>query len=180
MPPLDLGQGAGLVRLRRALVAGDLVLADALWAELLKAMRPFGARGRGQLADCFEACAALKQALGKDVEAQRFRHRAASARKEPGELQRHASRQANGGSGWDNHAWLRLQADEVGGPNPEAMASARAALEKQEAQGRRRKRALWVGAGAFAGLWIWVITGLPAWFMVPLGALVGWRWSGKS
>src|SRR5580704_5943804 len=75
LPPSGMILGPGLARLRRALANQDLMKAEELWTELLRSVQPLGARGRGQLADCFEAFANLKEALGKPQEAERFRGR---------------------------------------------------------------------------------------------------------
>lgn len=86
LPPAGAADPAALERLRACLGSGDGEGAEAAWERILAAMRPLGAEGRRQLAEAFEACAALKARLGKTEEARRLRQRAASARKDPGQL----------------------------------------------------------------------------------------------
>jgi hypothetical protein len=171
--------GPGLARLRRALANQELGRADELWSELLRTVQPLGAKGRQQLADCFEAFASLKEALGKPVEAERFRRRAATARKDPSELQRHGSGDA-ANPGWDNHAWVRLQAGELSQAAEDAIQKVHVELEIAETRGYRRALLLALGFGALVGLWVGALTRLPMAVLALLGAVVGIFWARKK
>jgi hypothetical protein len=171
--------GPGLARLRRALVDRDLMRAEELWAELLRSVQPLGALGRGQLADCFEAFANLKEAMGKPQEAERFRGRAVTARKDPSELARHGAGGA-AASGWDTHAWVRLQSGEVSEAAQQAIHEVREQLERAEARGYRQSVLLALCAGAIIGLWVGAITRLPMSVLAVSGALLGCLWARKK
>lgn len=178
LPPLDMIQGPGLANLRRALADRDLVRAEELWENVLGALQPLGPRGRAHLSECFDACAAVKEALGKSAEAAILRRRAVTARKDPSELTRGGGNRPRT-SGWDQSTWLRLQSEE-GGARPQAeIDKAFAELEAAEARSRRKVRIVAVAAGGFGGLWLSVVTGIPAWFMVLFGAGMGWIWVRK-
>jgi hypothetical protein len=169
MPPEGLMQGPGLIALRRALADGDFGAAEGLWAALLQTVLPLGPLGRNQVADCFEAYACLKDALGKPKEAERFRRRALSVRKDPMVLNRRAalgSRKIWGG----RPAW------ESDGPSPEVLQRVNAQLDREEVLGRRRKVALILGTSGIVGLGLASFTGLPTLSMLLLGLCVGWLW----
>jgi len=175
MPPKGAVSAEVAGSLRRTLMAQDLSGAELLWAQVLSTLRPLGPEGRRQLAASLEACAALKDALGKQVEAQRLRQRAATARKDPQELQRKQAGLPQGGAvGWDNHAWLRLQADEDSPDRQAAIARVRAEMEQAEAFSKRRNRALQVGALSLVGLAGGSAMGLPALATGVFGAGLGW------
>lgn len=161
--------------LRRTLMNEDLSGAERLWTQVLSTMRPLGPQGRAQLAASLEACAALKDAVGKDGEAQRLRQRAATARKDPQELHRKQGAAAAGaGLGWDNHAWVRLQADTESPDRQAAIAAVRAEMDQQEARSERTKRACQVGALSIFGLAGGSALGLPVLATGAVGAGLGW------
>lgn len=135
-----------------------------------------GAIGRAQLADCFEAWARLKEALGRKDEAERFLRRSLSARKDPAVLNRHETGARGRGAGWDSHAWVLRQAGEAGGPATEAIRKAYLQLELDEAKARRWKVFLALGGGGLSGLWFAVVTGLPMGLLALMGGFTGWLW----
>jgi hypothetical protein len=153
-----------------------LELADELWAALLRTVQPLGAIGRAQLADCFEACARLKEALGKKEEAERFQRRSQSARKDPAALNRRESGGQGRSAGWDSHAWVLRQAGEAGAPATEAIRKAYLQLELDELKARRWRITLALGGGGLAGLWFAVVTGLPLGLLTLMGGFTGWLW----
>lgn len=173
-PPVDLGQAPGLARLKRALLKGDLPEAESLWLALLRTLRPLGSHGREQLAACFQAMACLELAMGKPDEASRFHLRSLSAAKDPSTVLRRHSTEALPTKGWDNHAWLRLQADEAGGPPQETVEKVNQELDQAEASSQRRRRLLATAGGALAGLYAAILTGLPEIGALVLGAGLGW------
>jgi len=139
-------------------------------------VQPLGALGRRQLADCFLALASLKRAMGKGPDAELLERRAQTARKDPSDLSRHRS----AGPGWDNHAWLRLQADEAGAPSSEALAEVRRQLRESEDRGARRRTVLGLLFGGLAGLWVSVATGIPGLYLGPVGAALGFAWARRQ
>ena len=181
LPPPGLAQGAGLISLRRALANRQWVLAEELWDGLLRTVQPLGAAGRGQLAECFEAYACLKEALGKSTEAERFRHRAGSARKDPSHLNRHAPPGAGPvGGAWDGHAWARRHFDAADRPSAAVLNKVRAILDREDVLARRRKIILTLGSGGLAGVVCAAFTDLPTGVMALVGVGMGWLlWARK-
>jgi len=181
LPPPGLAQGPGLISLRRALANRQWVLAEELWDGLLRTVQPLGTVGRGQLAECFEAYACLKEALGKSAEAERFRHRAGSARKDPSHLKRHAPIGAgSGGGGWDSQAWVRRHFDAADRPSAEVLSKVRAILDREDVLARRRKIVLTLGSGGLAGIVCAAFTDLPTGMMALVGVGMGWLlWARK-
>lgn len=184
MPPEGLLSVEALGALRRSLLSDDLADAERLWTQLLSTLRPLGEDGRRQLAEALEACAALKDALGKDGEAQRLRQRAATARKDPHELHRkQAGPSRSGAPGWDNNAWQRLQSDDATPDRQAAIARVKAEMEKAEARAASKKRVLHAGAFGLvgvAGVSALGAVGLPALASGAVGAGLGWMLSRNS
>ena len=180
LPPPGLTQGAGLARLRRALANRELEQADELWAGVLRTVQPLGSQGRRMLADCFDAYACLKDAMGKDMEAERFRQRARSARKDPSAVSRHQDAGASEGRSWDLEAWKRLQPEQAGASSEETVQRVREQLERDEAAGLRRRKLLGMGGGGLAGLVCAAVVGLPALIPVLLGAGLGYYLASRA
>lgn len=163
-----------LGRLRRSLLQGDLQQAEQQWSQILAGLRPMGAAGRRQLGDALDACAALKEHLGKAAEAKRLRQRALTARKDPSELR--FKQATDGAHHWDDHAWLRAQAPEEEAGRQERIAAVQAELERQMRLQERRQHALKLGAFGIAGLASGSVFGLPVLAGGALGAGLGWAW----
>lgn len=177
-PPDGLNASGPALDLKRALVRGDLERAETLWESILRTLRPLGRDGRRQLADCFEACAALLEARSRPKDAEGMRRRALSMRKDPAALIRRPS--AAQGPGWDSHPWLRAQAGDLDIPAPETLRRARAEFERVQTANARRRGLLAVGLAGFAGLWCAVVTGLPGALLVPVGLGLGWLWARRA
>jgi hypothetical protein len=183
LPPPGLAQGPGLIGLRRALANRELDRAEELWDGLLRTVQPLGAVGRSQLAECFEAYACLKDALGKSDEAERFRHRAESARKDPSHLNRRipSGTGAAAGGVWDSQAWARRRFEAFDRPSAAVLGKVRALLDREDALARRRRIFLILGSSALAGIVCAEFTGLPSEAMAPVGAGMGWLlWARKQ
>jgi len=178
LPPAGLTQGTGVVALRRALANGDLDLAEELWAGLLRTIQPLGAVGRRQLADSFEAFAALKDALGKREEAGLYRRRAQSASKDPALVKRReaGTRAAVGQKILGLRTGVSSRSPRSEGPSPETLRTVREQLALNEVKERRHKIMLTLGASGLVGLWVAVVTGLPMAFMVAVSCGTGWLW----
>lgn len=172
--------GAGDARLvsalAQALADGDLAAADAHWAALASGLRPLGPAGRRLLGDCFDAWASLKAARGLDAEAARLRQRAVSARKDPEALRLHQASRADGSGGWDNHAWLKLQAGDVMPDQEVVVARVRQELDRQMAAAERRWRAWKIAGASFAGFIGSGLLGIPLLVGSAVGASLGWWW----
>jgi hypothetical protein len=181
LPPPGLDQGPGLISLRRALAKRQWVLAEELWDGLLRTVQPLGAAGRSQLAECFEAYACLKDALGKSAEAERFRHRAESARKDPSHLNRHAPFGKGSVAGeWAGRARMRRRFDADDRPSAAVLVQVRALLDREDVLERRRKIVLSLGSGGLAGIVCAAFTDLPTGLMALVGAGMGWLlWARK-
>ncbi|HTA16991.1 MAG TPA: hypothetical protein VK786_04530 [bacterium] len=181
LPPPGLVQGPGLIRLRRALANREWVLAEELWDGLLRTVQPLGAAGRSQLAECFEAYACLKDALGKPAEAERFRHRAESARKDPSHLNRHVPLGKGAAAGvWDSRARMRRRFDSDERPSAAVLSKVRALLDREDVLERRRKIILTLGSGGLAGVLCAAFTDLPTGVMALVGVGMGWLlWARK-
>jgi tetratricopeptide (TPR) repeat protein len=161
-------------RLRRSLVSGDLQDAERAWDLALASMRPLGAEGRRVLGDCFEAAAALKEALGKVAEAERLRRRAESARKDPVELRRKQSAEAalsrtpSRLNGFEEDTDAKARAERIHAAEVELARL----LERRERRLRSFKRA---AVGALAGTLAGSVWGLGM-AGGALGAGLAWVW----
>ncbi len=175
MPPPGLGRPEDALRLRLALLAGEWVRAEGLWDALLRTLRPLGRSGRAQLAECFEACAALKEALGKPAEAARLRSRGATLRKDASSV----ARRAASGSGWDSHAWTSAQAADAAEALPRVL-KARDELARLEAVWARRRLGWALVLGALAGVWVALVVGLPVALLATAGAGAGLVWARRT
>lgn len=178
MPPLGAFSAQVTSSLRRALLEEDLSGAERLWTQTLAGMRPLGDSGRLQLAAALDACAALKVAMGKPEEAVRLAQRAATARKDPRELQRkQATTSATGGPGWDNSAWQRLQSDHDDPDRQAAIARVKEEMAQSELRSSKKKRALRAGALGLVGVaggTACGAVGIPALAAGAVGAGLGW------
>ena len=145
--------------------------------DLVRTLRPLGPEGRAQLAATLAAWAQLKAAQSLGREAEGLLRRAASAGKDPHDLRRKQAAGDDGSAGWDNHAWLKLQAEESGSANGAAVAQARQDLAQDMAFKERRWKRFQVGGGAVLGFSLSAFLGLPLFWGSLAGALAGCVWS---
>jgi hypothetical protein len=158
-------------------MAGRWAEADALVGSLVRTLRPLGPEGRVQLSATLGAWAQLKAAQSLGREAQGLLQRAASAGKDPHDLHRKQAAGEDGSAGWDNHAWLKLQAEEAGRADASAVERARQDLAKDLAFKERRWKRFQVAGGALVGFSLCAFVGLPLALGSVAGALLGWIWS---
>ena len=177
LPPPGVGTAVQRSQLALQLSQGRLAEADALMGALVRTLRPLGAQGRAQLAGTLGAWAELKAARGLAREAEGLGQRSASAAKDPQELHRKQATGEDGSVGWDNHAWLRLQADEGARPPVALVEQVRRDVERGLQSGERKARGFKVAAGALLAFGVADLLGLPLAWTAGLGALVGWVWS---
>jgi len=184
MPPAGVGTPSQRSELALLVSQSRLAEADTLVAGLVRTLRPLGVDGRLQLSRTLEAWAQLKAAQSLAREAEGLHQRALSAGKDPQELRRKQAAGEDGSTGWDNHAWVRLQAAEAGGAAEEgALAQVRRDLDQALLAQDQRQRRWKVGFCALSGFACAVFVGLsPALGLLGAiaGALVGWRWSVKG
>jgi hypothetical protein len=180
MPPAGAGTPLQRQRLALSLSQAEWALADAQLAALVKTLRPLGAEGRRQLAATLAAWGQLKAAQGLAREADGLRQRAVTAAKDPHDLQRKQAAGQDGGGSWDNHAWVRLQAEEAGLTQPAVVQKVRDDLDAAERKQERRERGWKVAALAFAGALGTAAADLPVLAGMAVGALAGLWWSRRA
>jgi hypothetical protein len=168
--------------LRRALLNENYVQAEAQWLVLLRGLRGGGAKERELHGNCWDAYAFLLEHLGRADEARRTHQRAASARKDPAELNRKSvgAGVAEARLGGSAGAMRKLHQDEYHQPDAAALQKVHADLDRELARQERREKLLKVGGLSLAGLAGGPVIGVPALMSSALGAGIGWAWSRLS
>ena len=180
LPPPGVGSASQRSELALRLSQGRLADADALMGALVRTLRPLGPQGRAQLAGTLQAWAQLKAARGLAQEAEGLGQRSVSAAKDPQELHRKQAAGEDGSVGWDNHAWLRLQADEDARPSAALVSQVRRDVDRGLRRQERRARGFKVAVGALFAFAAAALLGLPLGWTAGVGGLIGWMWSLKK